>query len=177
MAFLGEARLQHKNIMEVQRFFKANGTGYIVLRYEQGRTLKQRLDEGPLAEASQQKTKPRPSRRTRARQLRSDTQLPTDPPKLYSNLNYIRVRSFILDGAPLSTHLRTRNGPIPAGQDRSFEHVFATFDADLGIVDLNHVDEGLQIGLAERNRSGAKVLPHGAAELLKQGGIDLDGLG
>jgi hypothetical protein len=28
----------------------------------------------------------------------------------------------------------------------------------LGIVDLDHVDEGLQIGLAERNRSGGKVL-------------------
>ena len=44
--------------------------------------------------------------------------------------------------------------PIPAGEDRSFEHVFAPFDADLGIVDLNHVDQGLQISLAERNRSG-----------------------
>ena len=55
VAFLDEARLvarlQHKNIMEVLRFFKANGTGYIVLRYEQGRTLKQRLDEGPLSES------------------------------------------------------------------------------------------------------------------------------
>ena len=55
VAFLDEARLvarlQHKNIMEVLRFFKANGTGYIVLRYEQGRTLKQRLDDGPLGEA------------------------------------------------------------------------------------------------------------------------------
>src|SRR5882724_13491047 len=54
-AFLDEARLvarlQHKNIMEVHRFFKANGTGYIVLGYEEGRTLKQRLDEGPLTEA------------------------------------------------------------------------------------------------------------------------------
>jgi serine/threonine protein kinase len=37
--------------MEVLRFFKHNGTGYVVLRYEQGRTLKQRLDEGPLAES------------------------------------------------------------------------------------------------------------------------------
>jgi hypothetical protein len=37
----------------------------------------------------------------------------------------------------------------------------------LGIVDLDHVDEGLQIALAERNRSGGKVLAHGAAEPLK----------
>ena len=54
-AFLDEARLvarlRHRNIMEVLRFFKANGTGYIVLGYEEGRTLKQRLDDGPLAEA------------------------------------------------------------------------------------------------------------------------------
>jgi WD40 repeat protein len=53
-AFLDEARLvarvRHRNIMEVLRFFKLNGTGYIVLGYEQGRTLKQRLDDGPLTE-------------------------------------------------------------------------------------------------------------------------------
>jgi WD40 repeat protein len=53
-AFLDEARLvarvRHRNIMEVLRFFKLNGTGYIVLGYEEGRTLKQRLDDGPLAE-------------------------------------------------------------------------------------------------------------------------------
>src|SRR5882724_3763095 len=58
-AFLDEARLvarlRHRNIMEVLRFFKANGTGYIVLRYEQGRTLKQRLDDGPLAEGELRK--------------------------------------------------------------------------------------------------------------------------
>src|ERR1700694_289757 len=53
-AFLDEARLvarlRHRNIMEVIRFFKLNGTGYIALGYEEGRTLKQRLDQGPLAE-------------------------------------------------------------------------------------------------------------------------------
>ena len=37
--------------MEVIRFFKANGTGYIVLGYEEGRTLKQRSGQGPMAEA------------------------------------------------------------------------------------------------------------------------------
>ncbi|WP_244469169.1 hypothetical protein [Afipia felis] len=46
----------------------------------------------------------------------------------------------------------------------------------MGIVDLDHVDEGLQIGLAEWNRSGGDVLPHGATELLKQCGVDPDGL-
>lgn len=53
-AFLDEARLvarvRHRNIMEVIRFFQANGTGYIVLGFEKGRTLRQRLDEGPLDE-------------------------------------------------------------------------------------------------------------------------------
>jgi WD40 repeat protein len=53
-AFLDEARLvarvRHRNIMEVLRFFKLNGTGYIVLGYEEGHTLKQRLEDGPLAE-------------------------------------------------------------------------------------------------------------------------------
>lgn len=64
-------------------------------------------------------------------------------------------------------------GPVSAGQNRSFEHVFAAFDADLGIVDLDHLDEGLQICLTERNRSGGKVLAHAVTELLKQCGIDL----
>lgn len=54
-AFLDEARLvarvRHRNIMEVIRFFRANGTGYIVLGFEKGRTLRQRLDDGPLDEA------------------------------------------------------------------------------------------------------------------------------
>jgi hypothetical protein len=52
------------------------------------------------------------------------------------------VPIFIGRGAPPSTHLRTRSGPtIPAGQDRSFEHVFAAFGWDLGIIDLDHVNE------------------------------------
>ncbi len=58
-AFLDEARLvarlRHRNIMEVHRFFKLNGTGYIVLGYEEGRTLKQRLDQGPLSESELRK--------------------------------------------------------------------------------------------------------------------------
>ena len=35
----------------------------------------------------------------------------------------------ISSGAPFSTHLRTRIGLIPAGQDHSFEHVLAGVDA------------------------------------------------
>ena len=41
--------------------------------------------------------------------------------------------------------------PGPTGQDSAFKHVLAGFDADLGIIDLNHIDKRLQIGLPERH--------------------------
>ena len=54
-AFLEEARLitrfRHPNIVHVRRFFEMHGTGYIVLDYERGRTLSQRLGAGPVPEA------------------------------------------------------------------------------------------------------------------------------
>jgi serine/threonine protein kinase len=37
------ARVIHPNIMEVKKFFTKNGTAYIVLGYERGQTLKERL--------------------------------------------------------------------------------------------------------------------------------------
>lgn len=53
-AFLEEARMiarfRHPNIMQVRRFFELHGTGYIVLGYERGRTLSQRLKAGPISE-------------------------------------------------------------------------------------------------------------------------------
>jgi serine/threonine protein kinase len=53
-AFLQEARMiarfRHRNIMQVRRFFKLHGTGYIVLEYENGETLSQRLASGPISE-------------------------------------------------------------------------------------------------------------------------------
>ena len=53
--FLEEARMiarfRHPNIMQVRRFFELHGTGYIVLEYERGRTLSQRLADGPIGEA------------------------------------------------------------------------------------------------------------------------------
>lgn len=53
--FLEEARMiarfRHPNIMQVRRFFELHGTGYIVLEYERGRTLSQRLAVGPIDEA------------------------------------------------------------------------------------------------------------------------------
>ena len=54
-AFLEEARLitrfRHPNIVHVRRFFEMHGTGYIVLDYERGQTLSQRLGGGAIAEA------------------------------------------------------------------------------------------------------------------------------
>jgi serine/threonine protein kinase len=53
-AFLEEARLlarfRHPNVVKVRRFFEALGTGYIVLDYEKGETLSQRLARGPMPE-------------------------------------------------------------------------------------------------------------------------------
>src|SRR6202035_2732501 len=52
-AFLEEARLitrfRHPNIVHVRRFFEMHGTGYIVLDYERGQTLSQRLGGGAIA--------------------------------------------------------------------------------------------------------------------------------
>lgn len=45
------ARVVHPNITEVKKFFTMNGTAYIVMRYERGQTLKQRLDK-PMNEKS-----------------------------------------------------------------------------------------------------------------------------
>ena len=55
-SFLEEARMmarfRHPRIVHVRRFFELHGTGYIVLDYEHGKTLGDRLSEGPqLSEA------------------------------------------------------------------------------------------------------------------------------
>lgn len=42
------ARFRHRNIMQVRRFFKQNGTGYIVLGYERGGTLSDLIKKGPI---------------------------------------------------------------------------------------------------------------------------------
>ena len=38
------ARFRHKNIISVLRFFEENGTAYMVMEYEDGESLAQRLD-------------------------------------------------------------------------------------------------------------------------------------
>ena len=54
-SFLEEARVmarfRHPRIVHVRRFFEMHGTGYIVLDYEHGQTLSERLDGKPLPEA------------------------------------------------------------------------------------------------------------------------------
>ena len=47
------ARLSHPNVVRVLNFFRANGTVYLVMRYERGRSLQEHLAErrGPLDEA------------------------------------------------------------------------------------------------------------------------------
>ena len=48
-SFLEEARMlarfKHPNIVQVYRFFRAHGTGYIVMEYVEGQTLSERLKE------------------------------------------------------------------------------------------------------------------------------------
>jgi len=41
------ARFSHPNIVRVNRYFEANGTGYMVMDYEQGASLAQMLRDGP----------------------------------------------------------------------------------------------------------------------------------
>ncbi len=54
-AFLHEARtiarFRHPNITQVRRYFELNGTGYIVLNYEEGVSLDRVLAKGRLPEA------------------------------------------------------------------------------------------------------------------------------
>jgi len=42
------ARFRHPRIVHVRRFFELHGTGYIVLDYEHGQTLSERLSDGPI---------------------------------------------------------------------------------------------------------------------------------
>jgi serine/threonine protein kinase len=52
--FLQEARLlarfTHANIVQVARYFGANGTAYMVMRYEEGKSLSQYLTQNPMPE-------------------------------------------------------------------------------------------------------------------------------
>jgi serine/threonine protein kinase len=52
------AHLAHPNVVRVLNFFRANGTAYMVMRYERGRTLQTHIEnrQGPLAEPWLRKT-------------------------------------------------------------------------------------------------------------------------
>jgi hypothetical protein len=77
------------------------------------------------------------------------------------------------NGAPPSTHLRTKFDGL-RGKDRAFEDLFAAFDANLIVVDLDDIDQRLQVGFAEGYRSRRELLSHAATEALDECGIDLD---
>src|SRR5688572_13366763 len=42
--------LSHPNVVDVQRYVEANGTAYMVMKYELGGSLSEALDSGPLSE-------------------------------------------------------------------------------------------------------------------------------
>ncbi len=54
--FEDEARtlvaLRHPNVVEVQRYIEANGTAYVVMKFEEGRSLSELLDGGKTLSAS-----------------------------------------------------------------------------------------------------------------------------
>ena len=56
-SFVNEARtlagFSHPHIVRVNRYFKANGTGYMVMDYEEGETLKVYLDKNPFPPEAQ----------------------------------------------------------------------------------------------------------------------------
>ena len=56
----------------------------------------------------------------------------------------------IVSGAPL---LRTRFGSGPASKNRFYQHILATLDPDLRVIDLDDVNKRAQVSLPERCRS------------------------
>src|SRR5262245_18567970 len=80
----------------------------------------------------------------------------------------------ISSGAPPSTHLRTRFMGGPSGKDGAFKYVLTAFDANLVVVHLDDVDEGLQVGLSQRHRASRELLTHTTAEPLNERGINAD---
>lgn len=60
-----------------------------------------------------------------------------------------------------------------ARQDGLFQHFLAAHDPDLAIVDLDAIDEGTQVGLAEGDLSGGEFLTHGFCEALDHNRADV----
>jgi hypothetical protein len=57
------------------------------------------------------------------------------------------------------------------GYDSLFNHIPVSFNANLVVVDLDHVDRRSQIALADGNR---KMVAHVAPKPFEQSGIDKD---
>ena len=70
----------------------------------------------------------------------------------------------IVSSAPVGTHLRTRFDHRSIGQNRFFQHILATFDPDLRVIDLDDVNQRAKVGLPERSRSRRQVFAHCAAK-------------
>jgi hypothetical protein len=64
--------------------------------------------------------------------------------------------------------------PVLAREYGLFKQVFASLDTNLGVVDVDDVNQKLQIGLPEWHRAGANVFAHNPAEQLDQGRINFN---
>src|SRR5260370_20826942 len=81
----------------------------------------------------------------------------------------------VLPGAVITvTCRRTRFIGCLPGKDGALKHILAAFDACAVAVHLDDVNEGLQVGLSERHRSGGELLTHTAAESLDERRVDAD---
>ena len=60
------------------------------------------------------------------------------------------------------------------GQNCSFQHVLVPHDPDRAVVDLDHVNQRSQVGLAEGNGPGRELLSHIPAESLQQRRVNQD---
>jgi hypothetical protein len=77
---------------------------------------------------------------------------------------------------PGSPELICERSDVPARlASTAFSNTSLLPGCGLGVVYLDGVDDGLQVGLAERDRAGGQMLPHQLAKSFDQGGIELDG--
>jgi len=107
---------------------------------------------------------PRPSPPTPQRQHQPEA---TDPGTLYRYFNHIRVRSFILSGAPFANKTANPGHEAALGQNRLFQHVLSTQYADHPVVDLDAIDDGTDPDLSGGRVASDKPLAHRCAEAFR----------